>query len=178
MASIGGSRAEKAESEVPVFRRNGLARQAFWKRSDDRSSRVLGERDAYEEAFRQAPTLEDIPAQIFVVGNRLETAPHKVLIHAQGLRTAIRKTEKHVLEQRRHHRVKSAGADVLHAVVHVTGDLRDLGDAVGRTLQLRAVRLDKRRILICKRVLGLGHDSHEVRLSERLELHANRKSSL
>ena len=47
-------------------------------------------------------------------------------------RAAIGELEQHVLEQRRHHGVQAARADVLHALVHQRGDARDLGDAVRR----------------------------------------------
>ena len=79
-------------------------------------------------------------------------------------RPAIRKLEQHVLEQRRHHRVQPARADVLHALVHQRGDARDLGDAVRRELELRAVGLDERGVLLGQRVLRLRHDADEILL--------------
>ena len=74
--------------------------------------------------------------------------------------------------------MQTARADVLHALVHQRGDARDLGDAVGRELELRAFGLDERRVLLRERVLRLRHDAHEVLLGERLELDANRKAAL
>ena len=49
---------------------------------------------------------------------------------------------------------------------------------IRRELERRTLGFDERGILLRQCVLRLGHDAHEIRLSERLELDANRKSSL
>src|SRR5204863_438688 len=54
------------------------------------------------------------------------------------------------------------GADVLHALVHLRCDARDLLHPVGRELELRALGRDQRRVLLRQRVLGLRHDADEI----------------
>src|SRR6266550_4666915 len=111
--------------------------------------------------------LEDIPPQVFV----LEDLRHPLLdlrsVEHDALDWIVRQLEQHVLEQRGEHGVQPAGADVLHPLVHLGGDARDLLHAVGLELERRAVRLAQRGVLLGERVLRLGHDADEIGFGER-----------
>src|SRR5205085_1878060 len=103
--------------------------------------------------------------QIMQVTYRSESRDHAEL----GLNAAaVGQLVEHVLEQRRHHGVQAAGADVLHALVHARRSPSDLADAVVGEREQRALRLDQRLVLLGERVLGLRHDADEVVLRERL----------
>src|SRR5579884_3463562 len=87
--------------------------------------------------------LENVLAEVLVLHDCLEPIAHDLSVHRDRVGAAIGQVEQHVLEQRRHYGVQAARADVLHALVHQRGDARDLGDAVGREVELRAFRLDE-----------------------------------
>ena len=87
--------------------------------------------------------------------------------------------EQHVLQQRRHHGVQPARADVLHPLVrHRAPCAPSRRSPSVRELELRALGGHQRRVLLGQRVLRLGHDADEVRLGERLELDADREAAL
>ena len=83
-------------------------------------------------------------------------------IHRDFLTTPVGQLEEHVLEQRRHHRVKTPCTDVLHALVDLGGSARDLRDAIGLEHQACTFRFHERAVLLRERVLRLRHDAHEV----------------
>src|SRR5438094_2470832 len=116
--------------------------------------------------------LEDIAAQVFV----LEDLRHPLLdlrsVEHDALDWIVRQLEQHVLEQRGEHGVQPAGADVLHALVGLAGDARDLAHPLRRELQRRPLGGDQRRVLLGERVLRLRHDAHEVVFRQRPQLNA------
>ena len=90
----------------------------------------------------------------------------------------VRPLEGDLVEQLLHHGVEPTRADVLGALVD---DRRKVGDAVNRIggeRQLDPLGFHERRVLLDQRAARLGQDPDELVPAERLELDANRKSTL
>ncbi len=74
--------------------------------------------------------------------------------------------------------MQPACADVLHPLVHLRCDARDLADAVRSELEGRAFSRAQRGVLLGERVLGLRHDADEISFSQRRQLDADREAAL
>src|SRR5690606_20749208 len=122
--------------------------------------------------------LQDIPPQVLVLDNRLEPLTNLVRIDTDRFRAALGQLEQHVIEQGREHRVQPPRTDVLHPMVYVRCDARDLADAILGELELGVLRRDQRLVLSDQRVLRLRQDAHEVGLRKRLQLDPDREATL
>ena len=122
--------------------------------------------------------LENVTSQIFVFDDGLETLGDERAIDLDLRHPFIGKRVKNVLEQCRHHSVKTTSTDVFHSVVHMRRDARNLSDAVFSEGERRVFSFHQRSVLPSESIFGLGHDPDEISFGERLELHSNRESSL
>jgi hypothetical protein len=89
------SRPKKAQCEVPLVGRDQLSGEIFRQYPSDRGAGVSRGGNSDEEplgvcslGLTHAP-LEDVPPEIFVIGDRLEAALHQLLIDADRLRAAL-----------------------------------------------------------------------------------------
>src|SRR5213594_21635 len=122
--------------------------------------------------------LQNVAPQVLVLDDRAEPLAHARGVEDDVLGGVVRELEQELLEQRRHHGVEPARADVLHLLVRLCRDAGDLLDPVRGELELGPLRRAQRGVLPRERVLGLGEDAHEVLLGERLQLDADREPAL
>src|SRR3989442_10122012 len=73
----------------------------------------------------------------------------------------------HDLQHVGHDGVEATRADVLHPLVRLGGDPRDLLDTVVSELEPRSLGGAQGRVLLGEGVLGLGHDADEVLLDRK-----------
>src|SRR6267378_541066 len=132
---------------------------------------------------RRAPNdiigaLQDVLPKVLVLDDPQQPFPHRRPVEHDVLDGIVGQLEQHLLEQRREHGVQPPRADVFHLLVYLRRDARDFLDAVGGEFERRAVGLAQRGVLFGQRVLGLGHDPHEIRFRERRQLDADREAAL
>src|SRR5271165_6490376 len=128
-------------------------------------------------AIRQ-PRLQNVTRQVLVfydVGQRIahvvRVNEHVLLFHVGGL-------EADDVEHFLHNRVQAPRADVLRAFIHAEGEVRHLLQRLGSELQLHALSVEQRDVLLGKRRLWLAEDLDEVLDGQRLQLHANGEAPL
>src|SRR4051812_48984609 len=97
--------------------------------------------------------LQDVFPKILILDDFEQALAHRGRVEHDVLRRILGQLEHHFLEQGRHHGMQATRADVLHPLVDLGRDARDLAHAVGRKLERRAVGLAQRRVLLGQRVL-------------------------
>src|SRR5207302_9836713 len=81
--------------------------------------------------------LADIATQVFVIDDAGEPVAHFLAVEHDVLLGEVGEVEQHFFKKGGHDGVEAARADVLHALVRLGGDARDLLDAVGGELERR-----------------------------------------
>src|SRR5215469_9419265 len=121
---------------------------------------------------------EDVTAQILVLYDVGELLVDVRRIHLHAFLLEVRCLEGKLIEHFFENRMQPAGADILSLLVHVGGKARDGLNGVFRDLQLHALGLEQRNILLDQRIFRLGEDAHEIFFLERLHFHTNRQAAL
>src|SRR5947208_11420567 len=79
--------------------------------------------------------LEDVAPQILVFEDLRKALAHLGGVEDEVLDRVVGQLEQQLFEQRGHHGVQPAGADIFHLLVRLRRDARDLADAVGGELE-------------------------------------------
>src|SRR5271165_35201 len=128
-------------------------------------------------AIRQ-PRLQNVTRQVLVfydVGQRIahvvRVNDHVLLFHVGGL-------EADDVEHLLHDSVQAPRADVFGAFVYAESEMRDLLQRLGSELQLHALCIQQRDVLLGERGLRFAEYLDEVLHRQRLQLHANGETPL
>src|SRR5512145_1891829 len=87
---------------------------------------------------------EDVAREVLVLDDVAQALAHARRVDDDGLAAALGRIEGDVVEEALEDGVEAAGADVLGALVHLRGDLGDLGDRVLGEGEVHALGLEER----------------------------------
>src|SRR5512134_2361481 len=121
---------------------------------------------------------QHVAREVFARGKILQPGVDIGGVDRHAARAAPPGGEGDVLEQLLHHGVEPARADVLGPLVDRERGLGETLDAIGPELELHALGLEQRLVLLHQAGVGRGEDALEVGGGERIELDADREAAL
>ena len=101
-----------------------------------------------------------------------------VSVYLELLAFFIRRFEADFIQHPLHDGMQAPRADILRAFIHAEGEAGHFFQRFGGEFQLHALGFEQRRVLLHQRRLRFGENADEIIHGERLQLHADRETSL